>query len=255
MCAFTARRAALLSQPMQLSTNDRNYNQIQEGTFRITAQCRGMPEPIQRPLTSRVIGFAQVNIANGGGSTSNSAAPSSSSSSTVASRLAANMAAVSRTTKLADWLTKQANMGTLFVGFNELNGWEELYSRTELMKNKPKMVLTAAASGFTYSHVMASSAHPYSLGLVAAVPFSVVKEYKAATTASSSSSQFSRGVLHTYFPSLDLHVLVLHLSPKSAAVRLAEVSQILEIARPLLESSGRVVLMGDFNTLSPYDKR
>lgn len=55
------------------------------------------------------------------------------------------------------WLQTQANRGVLFVGFCELNGWQDLESLTELGKNRPKIVFRAANAGFSFSHVMVNT--------------------------------------------------------------------------------------------------
>jgi hypothetical protein len=58
---------------------------------------------------------------------------------------------------MLNWLQTQANRGVLFVGFCELNGWQDLESFTELPKNRPKIVYRAANAGFAYSHVMVNT--------------------------------------------------------------------------------------------------
>lgn len=59
------------------------------------------------------------------------------------------------------WLQTQASRGVLFVGFCELNGWQDLESLTELGKNRPKIVFRAANAGFSYSHVMVQTQVTY----------------------------------------------------------------------------------------------
>jgi hypothetical protein len=107
---------------------------------------------------------------------------------------------------MLSWLQRRANAGTLAVGFCELNGWQEMHSTTDLMKNRQKIVLRAANAGFAHSHVMATGAvQPFNLGIVAARPFEVLGEYGP-------SHGFQRGVLHVYFSApLDLHIFVVHL--------------------------------------------
>jgi hypothetical protein len=58
---------------------------------------------------------------------------------------------------MLSWLQTQANRGVLFVGFCELNGWQDLESLTELPKNRAKIVYRAANAGFAHSHVMVNS--------------------------------------------------------------------------------------------------
>lgn len=58
---------------------------------------------------------------------------------------------------MLSWLQTQANRGVLFVGFCELNGWQDLESYTDLFKNRPKIAYRAANAGFPYSHVMVNT--------------------------------------------------------------------------------------------------
>ncbi len=133
------------------------------------------------------------------------------------------------------------------MGFNELNSWGEYESASELVKNKPRMVFNAAAAGFTYSHLMTSTAQPYHIGLIAALPFAVLGEYKEP--------HFQRGVLHVYFSQMKLHVFIVHLHAKSSVQRAKEAMKLSEIIAPLLADKQKVIIMGDFNTLSPFDQR
>ena len=59
--------------------------------------------------------------------------------------------------KMLSWLQEQANKGVLFVGFCELNGWQDLESWTDSTKNHPKISFRAANAGFSYSHIMVNS--------------------------------------------------------------------------------------------------
>jgi endonuclease/exonuclease/phosphatase family metal-dependent hydrolase len=150
--------------------------------------------------------------------------------------------------KMRQWLQSQANAGVLFVGFCELVGWQELESRTDLMKNHEKIFFRAANAGFTYAHIMQtpSQQNTYPIGIVAVLPFEVMGEYQLPS--------FQRGVLHVYFPSLHLNVFVVHLHAHSSSLRLVEANRLVAIMQPLLDTKQKIVVMGDFNTLSSYDQ-
>ena len=129
---------------------------------------------------------------------------------------------------MLSWLQTQANRGVLFVGFCELNGWQELESYTELSKNKPKIVFRAANAGFSYSHVMVNS-QPYNIGIVSARPFVVLGEYGPPT--------FQRGLLHVYYPHLQLHVMIVHLHAHSSNARILEADAIQQVITAFSMSS------------------
>jgi hypothetical protein len=90
-------------------------------------------------------------------------------------------------------------------------------------------------------------AHPYNIGLVASLPFEVVAVYGPPI--------FQRGLVLTYFPAFDLHVAILHLHAHSSERREKEATIVLEVIKDLLASNKKVVVTGDFNSLSPLDKR
>jgi hypothetical protein len=50
---------------VEISSNSNNNNRIPEGTFRLTAQCLGTPEEVQRPLTTARISAVQLNVGDG----------------------------------------------------------------------------------------------------------------------------------------------------------------------------------------------
>ena len=88
---------------------------------------------------------------------------------------------------------------------------------------------------------------PFHLGLVSALPFKLLGEY--------GDPWFQRGLLHVYYPKLDLHVMVVHLHAHDTGMRVKEAKKIVEISKDILrdEENGRLVIMGDFNTLSGTD--
>jgi hypothetical protein len=50
---------------VEISSNSNNNNRIPEGAFRLTAQCLGTPEEVQRPLTTSRISAVQLNVGDG----------------------------------------------------------------------------------------------------------------------------------------------------------------------------------------------
>ena len=112
-----------------------------------------------------------------------------------------------------------------------------------MKKNRPKIVYKAASAGFTYSYIMTLSA-PYNIGVVSAVPFTVIEEYGPPL--------FQRGLLHIYYDSLELHVMIVHLHAHVSTLREDEARAIVGIY-DTIASHHQVVVMGDFNTLSPWD--
>lgn len=48
-----------------ISSNSNNNNHIPDGAFRITAQCLGIPEEVQRPLVVSSISAVQLNVGDG----------------------------------------------------------------------------------------------------------------------------------------------------------------------------------------------
>ncbi len=166
--------------------------------------------------------FSQLNIANGG-----------------------RGEGPERLDSLQQWLLQRDLAGDLFVGLCELNTWQNLRSNASPKSNFAEIAYRAAAAGFIHSHVLTSSAHPYNIGIVSVLPFSVLGSYGPP--------QLLRGMLHVYFPSLDLHVFVLHLTPHSALKRRLEAKYISSVVSPLVSSGAKIVMMGDFNTLSPSD--
>jgi endonuclease/exonuclease/phosphatase family metal-dependent hydrolase len=91
------------------------------------------------------------------------------------------------------------------------------------------------------------NSQPYNLGIVSSLPMIVVAEYGPPI--------FQRGLLHVYFIKLDLHVMIVHLHAHSSDAREQEALKVISIIKTLVEKNCKIVVMGDFNTLSPYDSR
>lgn len=64
---------------------------------------------------------------------------------------------------MLNWLQNKANLGTFAIGFCELNGWEEIQSNTDILKNYPKITMRSSNAGFAHSHIMTKST-PYNIG-------------------------------------------------------------------------------------------
>ena len=210
---------ASLTLPRTLGSDQSMQPPVEQGTVRMTAQCLAIPEVVQRPVVQRRVVGVQLNAADG---------------------------SAARIKPLLHWLTSKATAGVVFVGFCELNGWDKLQSDNDLMTNVPLMSFRAAAAGFTHSHILTSSAHPYHIGLMSALPFEVVAEYGPPL--------LQRGALHAFIPRLSLHVIVTHLHAHDSRLRTAEARFIADmVLRPLIAKGARVVLQGDLNTISPLD--
>lgn len=127
-------------------------------------------------------------------------------------------------------MLEKANLGVIGIGLCELNGWQELESKTVLLKNLQKinfrfalllyfLVLClllcsrAAAGGFAYSHIMVNS-QPYNIGFASSLPFEVINEYGPPI--------FQRGLLHVYYKRFKLHIMIVHLHAHSSEIRETE---------------------------------
>lgn len=115
------------------------------------------------------------------------------------------------------------------VGMCELNNWHRLDSTSlyHLQKNFPMFREYAASVGFIHSHVMHSKEHPYNVGIMASLPFTVMHEYRPPV--------FERGVLHVWFRTINVHVFVAHLDAHDSLLREAESSFLASVVSPLLQ--------------------
>lgn len=125
------------------------------------------------------------------------------------------------------------------VGLCELNGWE----------NYPGMASRARSAGYNYSYLLEEESG-YNLGILSRRPFVMME---------GTGEGFERGMLHVRMTIDDLvwHVFVVHLNAHDAFARLEE-SRIVAKKIKKLDNRGPrdvVVVMGDFNTLSPYDAK
>ena len=64
-----------------------------------------------------------------------------------------------------------------------------------------------------------------------------------------------QGLLHVFVSKIQAHVIVVHLHAHQAQTRATESDLISGRVKALLDAGDDVVIMGDFNTLSPYDMR
>ena len=216
------------AESITLSADGRRF---QSGDLRLRSQCSMIPQHIQRPVEMKEKRIVQINLENG--------------------------APAPREALLQAWLERKANEGVLFIGLCELNGWHRLESTTDLTKNFPLINSKASKAGFVYSHLMHSTYHPFNLGIISAIPFEVRTQLGPPL--------FQRGVLHVFFPTLQLHAFVCHLHAHNSSARELETRYLMttHIAPLLAAASGthsdsrlvktRVVLMGDLNSLYEGD--
>jgi hypothetical protein len=227
--------ASFSSSAASLSSTSSRY------VFHISSQCLGIPEVIQRPITSSSLSIMQFNIADG--------------------------SVGERGENMLKWLQTKAKEGIAFIGFCELVGWNSIFSKTDISKNLPLLTMRSANAGFIYSYLTPySTKSSYPVGIVSIYPFTVVKEYVFPL--------FQRVILHVYFEKLHLNVFICHFHAHSAEERNKETLYLVkDILTPLLtkknghgkltgvenntvvDEEPRIIVMGDLNTLSPYDKQ
>jgi endonuclease/exonuclease/phosphatase family metal-dependent hydrolase len=73
---------------------------------------------------------------------------------------------------------------------------------------------------------MHSEQHPYNIGIMSALPFTVIHEYRPPL--------FERGVLHVLFTTIDVHVMVAHLDAHDSLKRENETAFLAAVVSPLL---------------------
>lgn len=211
--------SALRSTPVTLGVDGRNF-QSKEITLR--SQCPMIPQSIQRPVMMKERRVVQINLENG--------------------------APPPRETLLQQWLEKKSNEGVLFIGLCELNGWHHLESTTDVTKNFPLIRSKAAKAGFVYSHLFHAAQHPFNLGIISALPFTVQTQIGPPI--------FQRGMLHVYFSTLALHVFVCHLHAHNSTARELETKYLMNTyVLPLLQRREKVLVMGDLNSLYEGDRQ
>lgn len=116
------------------------------------------------------------------------------------------------------------------IGFNELKYWNDVDFK-KAMK----------ACGYNHCAFLEMSSSLYSIGIASKTPIETVKTFDT--------EPFHHGLLHVKTAQLDF--IVTHLSPFSAEHRERETAFIADYVPQI---DGRVVVMGDMNTLSPLDK-
>jgi endonuclease/exonuclease/phosphatase family metal-dependent hydrolase len=246
-----SEQLSLLHRHDVVLTKERKYSSLE---MKINSQCPSISDDIIRPmnLVTKINQCGISCIGEGSGCVDARSCGSGGNSDhrrevTAVFVNIAEGAGGSRRDLLNRWLRSQAVKGVAFIGLCELNMWHELSSTDEAHSNFPVMRARAAEAGFPFSHILHSEAHPYSVGVMAAVPFQIVGEYGPPL--------FQRGVLHVYFDTLDVHVFVAHLHAHDSYKREEETAQIASLVAPYLKNSGRkVIIMGDLNSLYLNDK-
>ncbi|RYY85037.1 hypothetical protein EON63_08055 [archaeon] len=187
----------------------------------ITSQCSNILQRTNRPLVSSSVKVLSYNIYNGNAASLNA---------------------------LTEYLHDLVNDGLLMATLVEANQWDTLTSAVDMVKNVHSIIEKASRMGLAYSYVAHSRVfNNYPVGIVSAIPFHVLDVQ--------GSPAFERGYVYVHYSSLDLYVVALHLHAHNATVRSGEVRQIVRrVLKPLLDEGRKVLVMGDFNTLSPVDR-
>jgi len=132
-----------------------------------------------------------------------------------------------RRERVADWLAgRRADV----VALCELNQYTEDRLRRECRH-------------WGHEHAVQLKLDGYPTGLTSRTPITDVQRVTEG---------FHHGVLHGRTAGIDF--LVIHLSPHEFRVRQAEASRIAEWVGRLLADGRRVIVLGDFNSLSPADR-
>lgn len=128
--------------------------------------------------------------------------------------------------QLKNWVNKQ---NADIISFNELNQWDSLEFHEEMNQ-----------LGFKSTHLLKMESSPYYMGIASRLPMNVIREME--------SDPIYHGLLHVQIK--DVHFLIVHLTPFESTSREAETKNIVEYVKNIQEP---IVVMGDFNTLSPLD--
>jgi hexosaminidase len=146
------------------------------------------------------------------------------------------------------WLRTQPEVGV--VGLVELNHWDVPIKKQNRGKELG-MASRAAEAGFPFSSLFRPPKHPYWLGLFSAFPIVAVdKQWKG----------FERGMVHAQVQvgpagqDVIEHYFVVHLDAHDAVAREREAQRVAEAVRAASSAGAPVLVMGDFNTLSPLDR-
>jgi len=132
-----------------------------------------------------------------------------------------------RLSRLRTWVEREAYD---VVGLNELNGWTQ----------SPGLYVCAKAWGYSSAELFVTPRSKYFVGVLAKSPIRVLDRIEEG---------FYHGVLHVVIR--EVHFIITHLNPKSAADRLIETKALVQLTRNV---AAPVFIMGDLNTLSPLDQ-
>lgn len=133
-----------------------------------------------------------------------------------------------RYARLSDWLQKQ---NCDVIGFNELNEWTQTEFQMEMQK-----------IGFPYSYLFEMETSPYLVGIASKWPVEIIECMEE--------EPIYHGLLHAKINGI--HFVIVHLTPFESAHRERETEKI----RGLISAiQAPVMVMGDFNTLSPLDEK
>lgn len=129
--------------------------------------------------------------------------------------------------RLKDWLAEKCPD---VIGFNELNSWHP--------NTFEKFTKEA---GWPYCTLFKMKKSPFLIGLASKFPINLLNRNE---------QNFHHGFLH--IKTNGVHFIVTHLSPADAVQREQEAATLADLCRKIKEP---LMLMGDLNTLSPYDEK
>jgi len=132
-----------------------------------------------------------------------------------------------RFSKLDKWIKQNNNYE--IIGFNELNDWSR---RT--LENIGK------SWGFQYSYLLQPKTSAYYIGIISKYPIKIINTYD---------KEFHHGLIHVEIKGIQY--LITHLKPFDSIQREQEAKFIANLTEKI---SGPTVIMGDLNTLSPFDE-
>jgi len=127
--------------------------------------------------------------------------------------------------QIGEWLSRQS---CNVAGFNELNGW-----------SGEQLAEQAAVWGHSHCFVYEKQTSPYRIGITADSPIEWLGNVDTG---------FEHGLLHVRIGGI--HYLITHLSSADSTKREQEAAMITQWVEGIDEP---LVVMGDLNTLSPYD--
>lgn len=141
----------------------------------------------------------------------------------------------------------------VLYGFNHHKNLKE--GAEWLNKQNPDVLALQELNGFTQQKLEEMAVkwnHPYAVilkergfpvGLTSKTPITVIEKKTAG---------FKHGYLHCQTAGIDF--IVLHLNPHDYLLRQKEATTIVKKAKKLLAENKSVILLGDFNARSPFDK-